>query len=820
MYTIQEIAELTGCRFSGDGTVRIRNLATDSRVLAHPSDTLFFALVGVRHNGHAFLPDLYKNGVHCFVISEPVREADFPGACFLYANDTLDTLQRLAAAHRKRFSLPVIAITGSNGKTVVKEWIFQSLHRDKDMLCSPKSYNSQVGVPLSVWPLQTEHTLAVFEAGISKPGEMEKLEAILRPDYGIFTHLGEAHQENFSSMQQKAYEKSRLFTGCSHIIYCVDNPIIRELFASPEFASKRHITWSLENNEALLAILPHPDPKGGTQLQIDSECLRFTVRIPFTDAASIANASHVIALLYELGYSPAAIAERMAALHSVEMRLEQKQGILGSTLVNDSYNSDLGSLTIALDFLNLQHQHLTKTLILSDILQSGRHPDGLYSEVARLVETKNISRFIGIGPDISAQAPLFGKNARFFDSTRQFLEQLQPSDFADQAILIKGSRVFRFEQIVAALEEKVHETVLEINLDTMVNNLNHFRSLLRPETKITAMVKAFSYGSGSFEIANVLQYHRIDYLAVAFADEGKQLRDKGIGVPIMVMNPEGGSFEQLLQYKLEPEIFSFGTLLAFLAAVRMRKLRDYPIHIKLDTGMHRLGFQPDDLPRLIDLITEASPDLRTVSLFSHLAGADEPRFDPFTREQISRFDTMSQQIMAGLHRTDITRHLLNSAGIERFPEAQFDMVRLGIGLYGMSATGSPALRQISTLKSIILQIKEVETGESVGYSRNHRATEKERIGVVAVGYADGLRRSLGNGNGKVLVGNRLAPIVGNICMDMCMINLTEIEAREGDEVIFFGPEYPITHMAEQLHTIPYEILTSISPRVKRVYFRE
>ena len=820
MYTIQEIAELAGCSFSGDGSVRIRNLATDSRVLAHPSDTLFFALVGIRHNGHAFLPDLYKNGVHCFVVSEPIREADFPGACFLYAQDTLEALQKLAAGHRRRFSLPVVAITGSNGKTIVKEWIFQALHRDKDMLCSPKSYNSQVGVPLSVWPLRTEHTLAVFEAGISKPGEMAKLEAILRPDYGIFTHLGEAHQENFDSLAQKAYEKSRLFQGCSHLIYCIDDAILRELFAGPEFEKKRHVAWSKQKNGAPLSILPTPDPRGGTLLQVDSECLRFSVRIPFSDAASIENASHVIALLYELGYPPAAISERMAGLHSVEMRLEQKQGINGSTLVNDSYNSDLGSLAIALDFLNLQHQHLTKTLILSDILQSGRDPEQLYSEVATLVETKNISHLIGIGSDISAQAPLFRDNAQFFPSTRHFLEQLHPADFANQAILIKGSRVFRFEQIVAALEEKVHETVLEINLDAMVDNLNHFRSLLHPETKVTAMVKAFSYGSGSYEIANVLQYHRVDYLAVAFADEGKLLREKGITVPIMVMNPEAGSFEQLLQYRLEPEIFSFATLVAFLASVRMHKLRDYPIHVKLDTGMHRLGFQPADLPRLMEMLTEASPDLQTVSLFSHLAGADDSRFDDFTREQIARFETMSRQIMEGLGRTDILRHILNSAGIERFAEAQFDMVRLGIGLYGMSATASPVLRQISTLKSVILQIREVEAGESVGYSRNYIPTVKERIGVVAVGYADGLRRSLGNRVGKVMVDNRLVPIVGNICMDMCMVNLTGVEAREGDEVLFFGPEYPITHMAEQLGTIAYEVLTSIAPRVKRVYFRE
>ena len=821
MYTLQKIAEITGSRFSGNGSAIIRNITTDSRIKVYNEDTLFFALIGIRHNGHGFISELYSAGVRCFVVSRSINEAEFPEASFIYTKNTLEALQLLVSFHRNRFHIPVIAVTGSNGKTVVKEWLSSSLSNNMSVVSSPKSYNSQTGVPLSVWAMNNSHNIAVFEAGISQPGEMEKLERILRPTIGVFTNIGEAHQENFESSQQKAYEKSRLFINCDMVVYNKDNPVINNTMSGPEFSGIKHITWSFCNNNATLSLEIIPDDSNGGVI-IKEPNLDIFTSFPFSDKASVENAATVITTLFALGYASKFIQERLSILNKVEMRLEQKQGINNCTLINDSYNSDFGSLSIALDFLNQQLQNRSGTLILSDILQSGRNPRELYSDVADMVRSKNISRFIGIGPDLSLQKNLFqSSDSEFYLSTEDFLKHLPEMVFDNEAILVKGSRVFRFERIVSALEEKVHESVLEINLDTLVGNLNHLKSLLPPKTKIAAMVKAFSYGSGSYEIANILQYHRVDYLAVAFADEGKVLREKGITVPIMVMNPESGGYDQIIRYNLEPEIFSISSMAAFKKAVETAGLNNYPVHIKLDTGMHRLGFQKEEIKTLIQEISKSVPELNVVSIFSHLAAADQPELDDFTRGQITLFKNMSGQLISELGRSDIIRHILNSAGVERFPGAAFDMARVGIGLYGISAVNNGALKQVNTLKSTILQIKTINPGESVGYGRRHVAINKELIGIIPIGYADGLRRSLGNGRGRVIVNGKPASIIGNICMDMCMIDLSGIEGvKEGDGVIFFGAGYHINIITEQLETIPYEVLTSVSPRVKRVYYKE
>ncbi|MDD4032831.1 MAG: bifunctional UDP-N-acetylmuramoyl-tripeptide:D-alanyl-D-alanine ligase/alanine racemase [Bacteroidales bacterium] len=812
-----ETAAVLRGKLIGEQALQYHQISIDTRTLSNPPDTLFFALKGKNHDGHKYIDEAYQAGVRCFVTDEPIDTSKYPGAAFIQTEDSLESLQKLAAAHRRKFPVPVIGITGSNGKTVVKEWIFQLLRNDYNVVRSPRSYNSQVGVPLSVMQMQKEHTLAIFEAGVSQTGEMKKLKSIIEPTLGIFTHLGDAHQTNFLSLEQKAVEKAWLFADCELVIYCRDQKIIGKAIRN---LGVKTFTWTLrEDSGADLKVKILERANGNTRIAFYFQDTVFNAILPFGDDASIENACHTVALLCYLGYQGEEIARRLVQLSPVAMRLEQKQGIEHCTLINDTYNSDLGSLTIALNMLSGQHQNSAKTLILSDILQTTRKPTALYVEVDRMLREHRINRLIGIGPEISHHASVFATPQKsFFPDTETFLAHIP--EFHDEAILIKGSRDFRFERIVSLLEDKAHQTVLEINLDAFSRNLSYFRSLLHQNTKMVTMVKAFSYGSGSFEIANLLEHHRIDYLAVAFSDEGKTLREKGIRIPIIVMNPEPSSYPTIIKYQLEPEIYHFAPLLRFSAAVKNQGLNHYPIHLKIDTGMHRLGFVEEELNSLTESLLQHREYLRVASVFSHLAAADDPDFDSFTLSQLNAFARMSEQIIKTAGDANTLRHILNSAGIERFPEYQFDMVRLGIGLYGISAVGSPALQQVSSLKSIILQIKNIRAGESVGYGRKHMAIKDQTIGTVPIGYADGLRRSLGNGIGRVMIHDRYAPIIGNICMDMCMIDLTGIPASEGDPVLFFGPEYPVTAMADQLGTIAYEVLTGISPRVKRIYFRE
>jgi len=820
-YTISEIAQITGGQLAGTDDVAVQYVLTDSRSLLYPALTVFFAIPGERHDGHDYLEDLYRQGVRCFVVNRLPESAAFDNICnasFVLVLDVLRALQQLAAQHRRRFMTPVIGITGSNGKTVVKEWIFQAIHHEKNIVRSPRSYNSQVGVPLSVCLLDHQHDLAIFEAGISQRGEMERLQTVIMPDIGIFTHLGEAHQENFCSKYEKAQEKLKLFRRCRRVIYCRDCAEVADILENnPEYRAVSRFSWS-ERAGADVQITRKQKENGATLAMVHHDGQSFELEIPFTDDASVENALHVVCLMLFMGYRHEIIRARIAQLEPVAMRLDVKKGVNRCTIINDAYNADVGSLAIALDLLARQ-QHPIKTLILSDILQSGKSQENLYREVAGLLIERNINRLVGIGSEISAHTGLFACEKYFFSTTGAFLSELgQSVRFSDEAILVKGSRKFEFERIVNLLEEKVHKTVLEINLNAVVHNYNHFKSLLHPKTRMVVMVKAFAYGSGSVEIASVLQYHRADALAVAFADEGKELRENGITLPIMVMNPEDGGFDTIINYHIEPEIYNFRMLEQFAKTVSGQGICEYPIHIKLDTGMHRLGFIEEEIDRLAELLRKQS-SVRVKSVFSHLAGSDDLMLDDFTRQQIDSFRRMSGKIEERIQ-YPFLRHILNSAGIERFPEAQFDMVRLGIGLHGVSAVDSSILQQTATLRSIIIQIKNIPEGDSVGYNRNFFAVRNMRIGIVPIGYADGLHRIMGNGAGYFIVNGKRAPLVGNISMDMCSVDLTEVEACEGDTVIIFGEEYPLTEIARQMQTIPYEVLTSVSPRVKRIYYQE
>ncbi|MBN1158362.1 MAG: bifunctional UDP-N-acetylmuramoyl-tripeptide:D-alanyl-D-alanine ligase/alanine racemase [Bacteroidales bacterium] len=818
-YDVANISGILGGRTAGNTGIVIRNILTDSRTVTIPEVTLFFALEGRNHNGHDFIPDLYRRGVRAFVITEGnVLYADYPDAGFVMVEDTLKSLQHLAAHHRESFNCPVTAITGSNGKTIVKEWLYHCLADILPVTRSPKSYNSQIGVPLSLWLLDDQTRLGIFEAGISLPGEMNSLRKMIKPDIGIFTNIGEAHQENFLNTEQKIEEKLKLFYGCRHLIFCQDHAGIRSCIErSPELAGVELFRWSF-TSKANLQISGTIRKKGITNIKGIYNHKSIDVTIPFTDNASIENAIHCLSFLLLQKIEPDTIQSRMHTLPPVAMRLEQKNGINGCTIINDSYNSDITSLSIALDVQERQLQHKKKTLILSDIFQSGKKQVELYKTVSKLSAEKGITRIVGIGDAIHEYRQFFAMPGEFYHTTDEFLYRFNPDDFQDECILIKGSRHFRFERISSLLELKKNTTRLEINLSALVHNLNHFRSLLKPGTRIMVMVKALSYGSGRHEIAGVLQHQRVDYLGVAFADEGVVLRKAGITLPVMVMNPEPESFNLIIQYKLEPEIYNITSLLLFNEAVIRNQEVDFPVHIKIDTGMHRLGFVESDMILLCDTLKKCR-NIRIRSVFSHLAGSDEEIHDDFTLKQIRDFELLTKKISDSLG-YPFMRHILNTAGIMRFPDAQYDMARLGIGLYGFSNVNPDKLRNVSTLKTTILQIKSVKKGDTVGYNRMGEPRTDSKIAVIPVGYADGLNRKLSNGSGKFLVNGKLAPVIGNICMDMTMIDVTNIPAEEGDEVIIFGDALPLTQMVGELGTIPYEILTGISERVKRVYFHE
>ncbi|MDH6354759.1 alanine racemase [Dysgonomonas sp. PH5-45] len=822
-YTVYEIAKILGLKknkLNTDSTINY--LLTDSRNVFHPEETLFFAIKTENNDGHKYVADLYDLNVRNFVVHEIRPEwACMEDANFFLVKNTLAALQKVAATHRKKFDIPVIAITGSNGKTVVKEWLYHLLEPSFNVTRSPRSYNSQIGVPLSVWQLNESTQIGLFEAGISKPGEMEKLETVVYPAIGILTNVGDAHQENFETVKQKCLEKLELFINCDVIICEEDNKLVEECMEIACLSQKR-LTWSRNTRgNSPLQIKSVKEKDSFTEITYLFLGLEFSVEFPFFGNASIENLSVAIATAFYLHSPSETVIEQVRTLEPIEMRLDARQGKNNTTIINDTYNSDYNSLKIAIDFLQQRSTiaNSKKTIILSDILESGVQSGSLYHRVFDLLKSQGIDKIIGIGKDISASKDIFESlDARFFDSTDDFITSRLWTTFRDEVILLKGARRFGFEHISELLEMKSHETVLEVDLDAIVHNFNFYRSKLNPETKIICMVKADGYGSGDVEIAKTLQYHKCDYLAVAVADEGIHLRKEGIRLPIIVLNPEVNAFEDLYSYNLEPEVYNFRILEAYIKEASNRGAQNYPIHIKLDTGMHRLGFTEKDIPQLVEKLNGQN-HLKVKSAFSHLAASESWNFDDFTSQQIKAFKSLTSQLEHGC-KYSMMKHILNSAGIERFPEEQMDMVRLGISLYGISASGLTGLRNVCSLRASILQIKDIPKGETVGYGRNGYFDYDARIATVRVGYADGLDRQLGNGVGQFMVNGRLAPLVGNVCMDLCMIDITDIPAKEGDKVTVFGDNPTLLNHAKSLNTIPYEILTSISSRVKRIYFKE
>lgn len=809
---IQHIIPEIQAIFYGNSELQIDNVSIDSRSLQNNSGTLFFALFGANNDAHQYIEDLISKGVQNFVVNHIPNNLEGK-ANFLVVENTLKALQDFASFYRKSFYFPIIGITGSNGKTIVKEWLNFLLSPDYNIIRSPKSYNSQIGVPLSVISINEKHNLGIFEAGISTTNEMENLEKIIQPTIGILTNIGSAHDEGFQNLEEKITEKLRLFNNSEILIYQKNN-----LVDSIVNQKTKTFTWSFEDDKADVFITKK-STLDKTQLHIKYEAISFDVIIPFQDKASVENAINCLMTLLHFGYLPEVIRERIQLLYSVEMRLKVKNGNNNTAIIDDSYSSDYQSLKIALDFLEQQKQYKKKTIILSDIIQSGLPTDELYTKVSELVTSNKIDRIIGIGEEISTYSDSF-KNIITYKNTQDFITDFKNLTFENETILIKGARIFQFEEITSLLEEKTHETVLEINLNAISHNLNFFKSKLKPETKLMVMVKAFGYGSGGFEIAKLLEYHKVDYLGVAFADEGISLKSAGITLPIMVLNPENTSFPAIIEHNLEPEIYSIKGLRAFLKIAEQKNLQHFPVHIKLDTGMHRLGFQENDLEELIATLKN-TPSIKVKSILSHMATSDDLEHHEFAKTQIALFEKLSSRIVNELSINPI-RHILNTSGISNYPEAQYDMVRLGIGLYGVSNDPSETkyLENVGTLKSIISQIRTIQAGESVGYGRHFMAEKETKIATIPIGYADGIPRSWGNETGYIMIKNQKANIVGSVCMDMLMVNVTEIDCLEGDSVIIFGENPNVTYIAAKLGTIPYEILTGISHRVKRVFYRE
>jgi Alr-MurF fusion protein len=815
--TLRQVAEITQGKLKGRPDQLIEWLETDSRRISIDIKSIFIAIKGPRHDGHDHIAELYQRGLRNFLVLKSIPESNIKSdANFILVENTVNALQALATYYRKNLHMPLIAISGSNGKTVVKEWLFQCLSHAGAVSRSPKSYNSQIGVPLSLWMLDPTARWSIIEAGISQPGEMALLEKMIAPDFGLLTNIGQAHQENFTSISEKVREKLVLFSNVKTLYYCRDHEPIHQELLHEKKTGRTLISWSHTDDSCYLYIVKMVRHSDGIHFVVKVNGNECSMEIPFPDDASLENCLHIITFLFHQGFDEEYIRQALMKLNPVAMRLEQVKGINESTLINDSYNSDINSLRIALDFLALQKQHKKHTLILSDIKQSGMTPEELYREVIRMVGSYHIDQLVVIGEEIIHFGGL-PKDTLRFKSTLEFLKNMAGIDITDHAVLIKGAREYGFEQIVGALSEKKHTTVLEINLNNLVHNLNYFRGLLSPGTRVMVMVKALSYGSGSYEIANLLQHEKVDYLGVAFTDEGVALRQAGITLPIMVMAPSQDSFDKITGYNLEPEIFSFSGLEAINRTIALNQLPEYPVHIKLDTGMHRLGFMPGEVKKLANELSKAK-NLRVKALFSHLAVADNPAEDDFTREQISKFEEMYYYISEKLGYKPM-RHILNSAGIERFPKAHFEMVRLGIGLHGISSTRK-SLKAVSTLKTRISQIKNIPQQDTVGYNRRGKLTRDSVIGLIPIGYADGLDRKLGNRNGQVIVNGIKVPFIGDICMDISMIDLTGLKASEGDEVIVFGEKNPIQQLAGQVGTIPYEILTNVSSRVKRVYVNE
>ena len=821
-YTIEKITTLIGARRMGSAEANICWILTDSRSLCFPETTLFFALRTERNDGHRYIPELYNRGVRNFVIDHKDDNLnDYPDANFLKVTNTLAALQRLAERHRDEFDIPVVGITGSNGKTMVKEWLYQLLSPQMNVTRSPRSYNSQIGVPLSVW-LMNDHTqLALFEAGISEVGEMQSLQDIIQPTIGVLTSLGAPHQENFRSLEEKCMEKLQLFKHAKYVAYNSDDTIISRCMRRMGTTATR-IAWSRENASEAFYIYNVSVDGNATKVEYRYNGVDGTYHLPFIDEASIECSFACAAIALHLGVAADVLDERMSHLEPVAMRLEVKEGVRGCTLINDSYNSDFNSLDIALDFMSRRPDHngRRRTLILSDIYQSGEAQGLLYSKVSQLALNRGVQKFIGVGKALKDNSSeIHIPECYFFDDVASFTSSEVFRDLHDELILVKGSRTFGFDYIAELLEQKVHETILEVNLNALVDNYNYYRSLMKPETKLVCMVKADAYGAGAVEVSKTLQDHRVDYLAVAVADEGVTLRKNGITCNIIIMNPEMTAFKTMFDYELEPEVYSFRMMDALIRAAEKEGITNYPVHIKLDTGMHRLGFDPlNDINEVVDRLTHQNAIIPR-SVFSHFVGSDSDEFDDFSASQFDKFQQAANKLQSAFSHK-ILRHIANSAGIEHFPERQLDMCRLGIGLYGVNPRDNHLINNVSTLKTTILQMRAVPADETVGYSRKGKLSRDSVIAAIPIGYADGLDRHLGNGNGYCIVNGCKAPYVGNICMDVAMIDVTGIDCKEGDMVEIFGNNLPVSVLSDALQTIPYEVLTSVSNRVKRIYLME
>lgn len=828
-YSAQQIASLLRTTTPVNPDTAIDVLLTDSRSLTYPERTLFFALTTPSGDGHRYVAELYRRGVRNFVVR---RRPDTADACYADANffvvpDVKEALQRLARAHRDKFpGLPVIGITGSRGKTTLKEWLNHLLGSSMHTVRSPRSYNSQIGVPLSLWEISPEAELGIFEAGISEYGEMDTLRQMISPTLGIITNVGIEHADGFSSRSDKCDEKLRLFAECPLLIHSADDPLLAQRAAAAIPAERRLTVSRIGAREADIKIHTAIDRNSGvTHVRFASP--RFDmdgdIDIPFTSEAAIDNASLSIATLMALGINPEDLSSRFSTMPHIDTRLNVVEGVNDCTLITDHYASDYQSLLSALDFMSRRRTPGTRaTVILPDMEASAPGDNAaIYENAARLLARHSIDRVIGIGADISSHAHMFDMaEKQFYPTFADFTSKVTPSDFDHDLILIKGGDNIDVDKITDILEARQHETVLEVDLDAMIHNFNLFRARLLPHTGIVAMVKASGYGAGSYELARTLQNQGAAYLAVAVADEGMDLRKSGITMPIMVLNPKVTNYHTLFTHMLEPEVYSFDILHEIISEGRRYGVKGFPIHIKLDTGMHRLGFLGEDIDRLIDELK--SQDVVTPrSTFSHLAAADCPDMDDYNRMQFELFDSWSSRLKTAF--PDMLRHILNSTGITRFPEYQYDMVRLGICLYGIPTLddGSQSdLQPVSSLRTVIISIKEWPAGTTIGYSRKGVLTRDSRIATIPIGYADGLRRALGCGKSSVWINGALCPIVGNICMDICMIDVTDVQCSVGDRVEIFGPNINVATIADTLGTIPYEVLTSVSTRVKRVYFRE
>lgn len=819
-YTIQQLCTICNATIvasaSANIAIYIAKIGTDTRNLYTPANTIFIALKTKKSNGNKYLIDAYQKGITCFLVEEiPVHIEKYPAAVFIVVKNTWEALHAIATHHRQQYTYPVVSVVGSNGKTIVKEWLFQLLHKDYSIVRSPKSYNSQLGVPLSVLSMEATHQLAIIEAGISRPNEMEALTSIIQPTECIITNIGTSHQENFNTISHKIQEKLVGASTAEVLFYCKDHKNIDEEITKI-YPTKKCITWGFDSDSTLhLQDIQIKNQYTSILAIYNHEAIG--IDIPYTDKAYIENTLHCINYLLYKGYTEKMIVERLPLLHSVDMRLEIKKGIHNCMLVNDAYSMDSYSLKIALDCL-LQQPRTSYTIILSDMEQEENQClEQNYQQLSQLLQERKIQRLIGIGTTIVQFQHLFESTENhFYESTALFLEQVHHLHFANEAILLKGARKFEFEKISRYLEEKKVVTCLEINLTALASNYNYYKNLLAPTTKVMAMVKALGYGSGSIQIANVLQHMKVDYLGVAYADEGVALRQGAIQTPIMVMNPDKYSLDSILQSNLEPEIYNFTILNDFIDKVHKQAITSAVIHLKIDTGMHRLGFMPSEISALLEILTQ-HPYIQVASIFSHLVGTDEPDLDDFTRQQINLFTTIANQIESILGYPTI-RHILNSVGIERFPEAHLDMVRVGIGMYGISA--NKALKPISTLKTHISQLKLLPKEATIGYSRKGILYKETQVATLPIGYADGLSRRVGNGKYKVFIKNIPAPFIGNICMDMCMVDVTGIACCEGDEVVLFNEKHPIQDMAKAMETIPYEVIATISARVKRTYYEE